>query len=423
MSSPPVQPPDARPPQAQPGPVQPRASSPDSFEQNPLSNVAERISIKASEGLNDEGRVREALRIVIAEGLSINEAARRCQVAPSFLAMWREKYLHLLNEEQSVAAGPLMDEGATVKDADLITIPQAAREQFTENWERLVLITEATPSTFQQNPVQVFLENSWITSWLFSEGQLDRGVVAGAAVALLVLILTGSFLFAGHFYRPPEKTVVAPLNYDENIREAAAQVGRFFNAATAEEKLKYVRLNDGARPGFDAYFVNNPAVSVPDARLSKAIPTDKFILLELDIPSLNRTHQCIVVHQDGGMLVDWETSSWFQEANLQELRRTQSRTPVRVATRVILDSYYNFGFTEKDYTCFRLTYPGLPLDFYAYTQRGAPEDAALRTLLEPLTGVELQISAILEVKYPQGSDIGPNQVQIVRLVSKEWVSK
>ena len=91
--------------------IRPRVADPDAFEQNPLNQVSERLSLKATEGLDDAGRVREAVRIVIAEGISISEAARRCHVAPSFLAEWREKYLALLNEEPSIAPQPLLQKG------------------------------------------------------------------------------------------------------------------------------------------------------------------------------------------------------------------------------------------------------------------------------------------------------------------------
>lgn len=122
------------------------------------------------------------------------------------------------------------------------------------------------------------------------------------------------------------------------------------------------------------------------------------------------------------MLVDWETSSWFQETNLEELRQTKPRTPVRVAVRAVQDTYYNFGFTAKDYSCYRLSYPGLGLDFYAYARNDSPEDTTLRALLEPLAGGGRQISALLEVQFPPGDRIEANQVQIVRIIRKDWVT-
>jgi len=383
--------------------------------------VADRISLQAAEEMDDAGRVREALRIVIDDGVSINEAARRCHIAPSSLVTWRAKYLALLNETPSVAARPLVEKGDVLRDADLVTIPSAAREQFADNWERLMRVTRATPSAFRQNPVEVFLENSWLTGWLYTEGKLDRGTFAGASVALLVLVLTATFLMAGHFYRRADSPPEQVLNYDAEIQRAFAVARQFFNAPTAEEKKKFVRLTDDTRPLYDRYFQKHPAAAITDAALAKAIPGTGMVLLECELPSLQRQHQCVVIEHNGGMLVDWETSSWFQEANLTEIRQSLPRTPVRVAVRVASDTYYNFGFTEKDYVCYRLIYPGLELDLFAYARRDTPEQQTLSTLLTPLTAGERQTSAVLLIRYPEGPQVQANQVEIVSILSEDWV--
>lgn len=404
--------------------VRPRNNAPDAFEQNPLSQVSDRISTKATEGLDDASRVKEALRIVIADGVPLEEAARRCHIAPSFLAQWREKYLTLLNEEPSIATQPLMEKGAVLPGADLVQIPRAAREQFAENWERLVEITRATPSTFRQHPVQVFLENSWLTSWLYSNGSLDRGVAVGAAVALSVIVLTGTFFVAGHFYRnePPKTEKVE--NLDDSIRSAAEVAIKFFKADTAEGKMKYVRAGKQVHQLMEDYFRKYPATSIPDASLTKAMPGEGMYALEFDIPSLDRKHLCVVVEKDGQLLVDWETSSIFQEEHLKEIRRLQPRTPVRVAARVTAgegDAYYNYGFTEAKYSCYRLSYPGLELDLFAYAVRDSLEDQTLQALLRPVTASERNITAVMEVKYPEG-EVPSNQVEIVRILQEDWVA-
>lgn len=410
-------------PQSGPGVVAPRDAAPDAFEQNPLSGVAERISLQAAEGLDDAGRVREALSAVIGEGVSITEAARRCHVAPSSLLQWREKYFELLNETPSVASRPLVDKGAMLKNADLVTIPRVAREQFSENWEHLVEVTRATPSAFRQNPVAVFLENSWLTSWLYTEGRLDRGTFAGAGVALVVLVLTATFLMAGHFYRREDKPRAEVLNYDSVNQRAFAVARQFFSAATAEEKRKFVRLTDDTRPLFDRYFQQHPAESLPGVTLTQAIPGSGMVLLECHIPSLRRQHQCVVVEQDSQMLLDWETASWFQEANLTELRKTRPHTPVRIAVRVAGDTYYNYGFTEADWVSFRLIYPGFDHDLYGYARRDTPEQKTLTALLTPFTSVERPVSALLQVRYPEDPDAPVNQVEIVSILSEDWVMR
>jgi hypothetical protein len=381
----------ARPPKPQEHPpvdtglVRPRHAAPDAFEQNPLREVSERISLQATEGLDDAGRVREALRIVIAEGLSVSEAARRCHVAPSFLSQWREKYLAILNETPSIAEQPLMDKGAMLRDADLVRIPRVAREHFAENWERLVEATRATPSTFRQHPVLVFLENSWLTSWLYQEGRLDRGVLAGVSVVVAVLVLTATFIFAGHFYRQEKPQPDAVEDFDVAIRKAADVARNFFRAETAEEKMKFVRADGPVRALMEDYFRRHPAVGFPVADLTKAIPdTDRFAL-EFDIPSLDRRHFCVVINRAGTLLVDC-----------------------------------NYSFTRDRFRCYRLYYPGLQLDLLAYAAKDSAEERTLNTLLQPVTSSRRQVTAVLEVKYPPG-DVPANQVELVRIVSEDWI--
>lgn len=417
----PTAPPPAGPP-VDAGLVRPRHTEQDSFEQNPLNQVSERLSLQAAEGLDDAGRVREALRIVINEGISVSEAAKRCQITPSCLAQWREKYLHLLNEEPSIADRPLLERGEMLKDADLIQIPRAAREHFAENWERLIEITRATPATFRQHPVQLFLENSWLTSWLFDEGRIDRGVAAGAGVVLAVLVLTTTFLAAGHFYRQGESRPEVVENVEASIRRAATVAQQFFAAEGAEEKMKYVRLSDQTRALVEDYFRTHSAASIPDAHLTMAMPGTDLYALEFDIPSLNRRHLCVVVDRGGQMLVDWETSSLFQEENFASIRRTRSKTPVRIAARVVPDDYYNYSFSAAKYTCFRLGYYGLKLDLFAYAVKDSLEEQTLLAMLQPVTASERQINAILSVRYPAGDNVADNQVEIVSILNEKWVA-
>ncbi len=404
------------------GLVRPRHTDQDAFEQNPLNQVSQRLSIQAAEGLDDASRVREALRIVLDEGISVSDAAKRCQIAPSCLAQWREKYLHLLNEEPSIADRPLLERGEMLKDADLIQIPRAAREYFAANWERLIEVTRATPATFRQQPMQLFLENSWLTSWLYDEGRIDRGVAAGAGVVLAVLVLTTTFLAAGHFYRQEESRPEVVENVEASIRRAATVAQQFFAAEGAEQKMQYVRLTDQTRALIEDYYRTHSAASIPDAHLTMAMPGTDLYALEFDIPSLERKHLCVVVDRGGQMLVDWETSSLFQEENFANIRRTKSTSPVRIAARVVPDDYYNFGFSAAKYTCFRLGYYGLKLDLFAYAAKDSLEEQTLLAMLQPVTANERQINAILSVKFPAGENVADNQVEIAGILNENWVA-
>ncbi len=420
---PPPSVPPATGPDADPTLIRPRGASPDTFEQNPISQLSERLSRHAAGELDETGRVREALRLVTQEGVTVAEAARLCNVAPSFLAAWREKYVELLDAEPSIAPGPLLQKGAVAKGADLVHIPEAARAHFLENWERLVEHTRANPATFKQNRFQLFLENSALTRWLYEEGKLDRGAFAGVTVVLITLVMTAGFLMAGrHRSDPPEAPrPPAPENTDTDNQGAAEVARQFFAAPTAEEKMRFVRPDPAIRPLMEEYFHRYPALPITDAVLTRAMPGTRLYALEFDIPSLKRKHLCVMVEHDGKFLMDWETSSMFQEVHLQDIRTAKSPTPARIAVRVTRDSYFNYGFTEARFSCYRLKYPGLEMDLYAYTPRDSPDDQTLSVLLKPVGTESRSIAAILEIKYPAGKDVADNQVELLKIVSEEWV--
>ena len=71
------------------------------------------------------------------------------------------------------------------RDADLVTVPEAAREMFQANWERMVEASRVTEASFRQRPWRLFLENSWMTGWMFTDGKLDRNSLAGLVVAVV----------------------------------------------------------------------------------------------------------------------------------------------------------------------------------------------------------------------------------------------
>ena len=124
----------------------------------------------------------------------------------------------------------------------------------------------------------------------------------------------------------------------------------------------------------------------------------------------------------------------FQEEHIASLRERRTVEPVRVAARLEPGDYYNYGFTEKDYSCYEMSYPGLKLDLFAYAVRESLEDQTLKALLKPMPeepdegdGSVSEVSKVLFapvvmlVKYPAEAK-APNQVQIVRVLHDKWVA-
>lgn len=399
--------------------VAPRAQVADAFESNPRQvQRAAFADDTARHELNDSTRVREALRSVIEEGDSLKAAAKEWNVAPSAIAEWRSRYQDLLRED-TPSGTPLMEIGGRPQ-ADTIYIPEAAREMFLRNWERLVTETAATPSDFVQSPRQIFLQTSPLTSWLFQEGRLDRGIVAGAISGLIGLALLTSFLIAD---RSPGVTVLPPEpapRDDLVIDDAAVVAQSFFKAANWEERLKFVRQPEAVRSMMQEYYQTHPDGPINDAALSLALPVRHLVNLSFEIPSLNRSHFLCIVLLKGRHLVDWESSSLFQEEQIHQLRAARSPLPVRIAVTVAKkedNSYYNYAFSDASrWECYQLGYPGLNLNLFGYAVKDSPDAAALDAML----GIVDKQAAVLEVRFPPDSQTD-NQVEIVSVLRSEWV--
>lgn len=398
--------------------VAPRAAPGDAFESNPLSAIRDAAPEgTARHGMEDSARVREALHSVIEEGDSVKEAAREWNVAPSAIAEWRARYQDLLKEEV-VPETPLMHLGDRPL-ADTAYIPAAAREIFLENWERLVTETAVTPSDFVQSPRQIFLQTSPLTSWLFQEGRLDRGILSGTISGVIGLAILSSFLLADRnapvAIAPPE-----PAPRDDLVIDDAAVVAQsFFKAANWEERLKFVRQPDAVRPMMQAYYQDHPDGPINDASLSLAMPIRHLVNLSFEIPSLHRSHFLCVVLSKGRHLVDWESSSLYQEEQINRLRATRSKEPTRIAVTVTKKeaNYYNYAFSDSSrWECYQLGYPGLNLNLFGYAVKESSDAISLDAML----GIVDKQAAVLEVRFPPDAHTD-NQVEIISVLRGEWV--
>ncbi len=405
--------------------VRPRHAVADSFEQNPLSAVTARVTAQAIAGMSDSERVREALRDVLERRDGLAEAARTWQVAPSALSEWQRRYAAFLEEELNVAERPLMEGGGMARDADLVTVPEAAREMFQANWERMVEVSRVTEASFRQRPWRMFLENSWMTGWMFTDGKLERNSLAGLVVAVVSVVAIGAVLAGGKLIRREEAVAVEEevVDDEEVISRAAAVAQEFFLAGDVEGKLRVLRGGDDVRKEAAEYFRGRGVAVIADAVLSRGMTSRGITSLEFEVPSQQRTHLINVVERGGVMKMDWETSSLYQEGHLAGLREKKPNGLERVVVKVARDNYYNYGFGEAGYECFRLTYPGLVLDLYGYVARDTAEHVKLDTMLraKEMIGEEPVEAVVLEVRYPEKAKAA-NQVEVVRVLKDQWLT-
>lgn len=401
--------------------VRPRGTAADIFELNPRAVVADELERRAGEMLGDDaGRVREAMRYVIEEGASVSDAAREWGVTQAALLEWRARYLELLQADGSGAAHmPLIDFGDVNPNADLITIPEEARRRFAENWERLLEATRATPEVFRQSPLQVLLQNSRVTSWLFTAGRLDRTVVAGSITAVAGLILTTAFLTARHqpLTQPPVVEAPAPPVPEYVIVERAAEtVRKFLSTPVLEERLALTYQPERSRASMEEFLKDHPPTGEVTLTLVEGKITRGIVSLCVDVPEAGGIQYFNVVTLNGRQLVDWPSSSVYQEAHIADLRRRKPTEPARLTVIAGVEKYYNYAFRDPvKWQCFGLGYPRLGLELFGYTERGTPQDLALNSLIS-LTGLK---PVVLEVRFPPDA-VADNQVEILRVLEEEW---
>jgi hypothetical protein len=169
-------------------------------------------------------------------------------------------------------------------------------------------------------------------------------------------------------------------------------------------------------------YYKNRALGIPDATPGQVWPHVGVYSLEFRSEALGRNMLVNVLERNGHMLVDWETTSLFQEVYIDELRKNRPVTPVVLSAKVQTADYYNFGYTEDKFASYRLSYPGLQMDLFGYAVKGSREHQTLESMILPITAGERSMTAILEVKYP-AADAALNQVQITKILQESWVKE
>ena len=114
-------------------------------------------------------------------------------------------------------------------------------------------------------------------------------------------------------------------------------------------------------------------------------------------------------------LVDWETSTGYQEIPLETYKATMPPEPWPFRIYMRSDDYYNHDFTELEWQCVALYYPGRDFHLYGYINRISLEG---RKLLEMIAGGN-RIGIIAELAYPP-NPASRDQVIVQRMLHPSW---
>jgi hypothetical protein len=235
---------------------------------------------------------------------------------------------------------------------------------------------------------------------------------------------------AGDVHRGGRVEVPPAILTTEDFDGAYAAVQDYLAADGWRAKLAYVRHPDKTAPRMEEHY-SRPEFAGGDTSkradhvlLQKKLVGERhhIIVLAVDVyPDATTGFFVVEKLPGGGFLVDWESSSGYQPVPLAEFKASRPTDPVPFRVQVSRGDYYNYGFTEDAFDCYRLHYPNDPaFELFAYAAKGGPVATELDLLVPPGSQASLSLSLVLELAYAADAQ-ADNQVEIARVAATEWV--
>ena len=270
---------------------------------------------------------------------------------------------------------------------------------------------------------------------------LSRYFTAALAVLLAGVAFYGFYVFRQQYQPPPLPPVTEPAidrsmltRYDELGAEQA--VRDFLSADSIESKLAFVRHPGRIRPLMQAWYRGSRSAGRLEggkvAKMEKwgGTPGSTSYYITLAMPVFvpdpltpgstleEMTFFAVEEIRNGPVstyLIDWETSTGYQEMPLETYKATMPSEPHLFRIYMKADNYYNHGFSELDWQCVALYYPGRDFHLYGYISRTSLEG---RTLL-PLVEAGRSAGIIAELVYP-ADPVSRDQVIVRQLRHYSW---
>ena len=270
---------------------------------------------------------------------------------------------------------------------------------------------------------------------------LSRYFTLTLAVLVAGVGIYGFYVFRQKYNAPVLPPVTDPpidravlTQYDELGAEQA--VRDFLAADGIEAKLAFVRHPERIRPLMKKWYrgertagpLQAGEVTLRDKKGGDFGSTRYYVILAMPVfvpdplnaGSTSEEMNFFAVEEirngpDSTFLVDWETSTGYQEMPLETYKATMPPDPWAFRIYLKRDDYYNHDFTELDWQCVTLYYPGREFHLYGYINRSSFEGRKLLQLIEG--GGRAGI--IAELGYPP-NPVSRDQVVVKRMLHPSW---
>ena len=373
---------------------------------------------------DDDATMKEAMRLMLEEGQTREEVAKQLKIEPLQVRHWENAYHEFL--QRDLNEGEYHDTDAQLRD-----LPESERARFNDNWDQVS--EKATERRIKVSAWREKLMVNPLTRWFFSNkhGDLDWGVIIGLLVALAACVFTVKYITNERSGDVAELDgdvfIPAALEGIEHNAESAAQaVVKFHQTEKWEDKLQYVIAPDRVKPLMEKWYQEHP----DEVHLDHiTFVTDNlvehkgrhFVILAVqgrntEDSALDSRDFFMAIEKIGNKyLVDWEVSSGYQPMSMERYREEKPVTPLEFRLTFEQDNYYNFGFKEETYYCFKASYLGLNDPIFVYGRRDDPKATEINNTLD----LEATLGVIAKLRYPPNAPTG-DQVEMVEVVGMTW---
>ncbi len=262
----------------------------------------------------------------------------------------------------------------------------------------------------------------------------------------LAVLLVGIAVYGFYVQRQKPQPVVLPPITEPPIDRAiltqydalnAEQAVRDFLAADGiEAKLAFVRQPERIRPLMQRWYrgertagpLQAGEVAMQDKKGGEIGSTRYYVILAMPVfvpdplnPGSTYEEMNFFALEEirtgstSTYLVDWETSTGYQDLPLDTYKATMPAEPYPFRIYLKPDNYYDHNFPELQWQCVALSYPGRNFHLYGYIQRTSLEGRKLLDLIEAVG----QAAIIAELTYPPDA-VSRDQVIVKRILHPSW---
>jgi len=364
----------------------------------------------------------------------------------------------LLREEKSIDDKELdklfTDEKKTKYDDVEVEVRKALYQSKTSN-ASLIRANKSAEVTKKTRSEEVAnyktLEDDW-------DGVIVEEAKRGKPLVYLTLILLAAIIGAGvwalwnvskndqiahediHESRKLEQQELSRIKAEATIEIKKIEdcIMQFANAESTEDRLKFIHDAKNLEEKVVAYYKQSERaknyVNIDIKRVVEELINDSKVWTAICTYGYidNSNYELFFLHKDadGGYKLDWKAIAGVQDYDWHKFVNEQSTEPIEIRVVVepkILDGHYNWGFSDNEYSAYKLTLNNEQI-FWGYIKN---TDVNLVKLMKDsvstMGGYQrvyelLDIEMILKVAFHENThELNKQCVEIVDIVSPHWL--